>query len=150
MYIRNSAKALVVSQGKVLLNRCRSRLGEYYALPGGGQRPGETLEEAVRREVLEETGYTVRPVRLAAVYESIASGREDGANHKLYCIFQCEPEDVPQAAPTETDTCQLGTEWVPIEGIERTNLFPAAVRAQLQRALAAKDAVFLGSERKAR
>ena len=150
MYIRNSAKALVVWQDKVLLNRCRSRLGEYYALPGGGQHADETLEEAVRREVLEETGLTVRPVRLAAVYERIASGREDGANHKLYFIFQCELEDVPQAAPTETDTCQIGMEWVPVEGIERENLFPAAVRAQLQRILSSTDAVYLGSERKPR
>ncbi len=150
MYIRNSAKALVVSNGKVLLNRCRSRLGEYYALPGGGQHPGETLEEAVKRELLEETGVTVRPKRLAALYERIASGREDGANHKMYFIFECEPEDVPVKKPTERDSYQIGMEWVDIETIEQTNLFPAIVRAQMKAVLAAKETTFLGSERKAR
>ena len=52
--------------GKLLVNRCTSRFGEYYALPGGGQREGgETLLEAVRRELLEETGYRVLPMRLS-------------------------------------------------------------------------------------
>ena len=150
MYIRNSAKALVVSDGKVLLNKCYSRLGEYYALPGGGQNPGETLEEAVKRELLEETGVTVRPLRLAAIYERIASGREDGANHKMYFIFHCQPEDVPTKKPTERDSYQIGMEWVPIENIEKCNLFPATVRLEMKRILAAKETIFLGSERKAR
>lgn len=150
MYIRNSAKALVVSDGKVLLNKCRSRLGDYYALPGGGQNPGETLEEAVKRELLEETGVTVKPIRLAAIYERIAAGREDGANHKMYFIFYCQPEDVPVKKPTERDSYQTGVEWVPIETIEKSNLFPAIVRTEMKRVLAAQETIFLGSERKAR
>src|SRR5699024_566285 len=59
MPVRNSAKALVLHEGKILVNRCTSRFGDYYALPGGGQREGETLLEAVRRELLEETGFRV-------------------------------------------------------------------------------------------
>ena len=61
--IRNSAKALILHDGKLLLNRCVSRLGIYYALPGGGQHDGELLTEAVRREVLEETGLRVKNLR---------------------------------------------------------------------------------------
>lgn len=151
MYIRNSAKALVVSDdGKVLLNKCCSRLGEYYALPGGGQNPGETLQEAVKRELLEETGVTVKPLRLAAIYERIASGREDGANHKMYFVFHCKPEDLPVKTPTERDSYQIGMEWVPLETIEKCNLFPAIIRTEMKRILAAKETIFLGSERKAR
>ena len=55
--VRNSAKALVLHEDRILLNRCASHYGEYYALPGGGQRPGELLTEAVCRELLEETGF---------------------------------------------------------------------------------------------
>lgn len=150
MDIRNSAKAIVISGGKILLNRCYSQLGEYYALPGGGQKPDETLEEAVKRELLEETGVTVRPLRLAAVYERIATGREDGANHKMYFIFHCQCENVPVQAPTERDSYQIGMEWVPIDSIERRNLFPIIVRMELKRILASRETIFLGSERKAR
>ena len=86
MAIRNSAKAIVINHGKILLNRCTSRFGEYYALPGGGQNPGETLQEAVQRELLEETGYRVKPLRLSGIYESVAdrTGTEDGCLcHKI-------------------------------------------------------------------
>ena len=96
MAIRNSAKAIVINHGKILLNRCTSRFGEYYALPGGGQNPGETLQEAVQRELLEETGYRVKPLRLSGIYESVAdrTGTEDGCLcHKIYFIFVCRLMD---------------------------------------------------------
>ena len=54
MPVRNSAKAIVLSKGRVLVNRCTSRFGDYYALPGGGQREGETLLAPVRAYVDRE------------------------------------------------------------------------------------------------
>ena len=114
MSARNSAKAIVLSRGKILVNRCVSRFGEYYALPGGGQRTGEMLTETVRRELLEETGYTVTPIRLSGIYERISEGREDGANHKIYFIFLCKLEDVPCRAPTQRDRFQIGREWIDV------------------------------------
>ena len=89
MPVRNSAKAIVLRDGKILVNRCTSRFGNYYALPGGGQREGETLLEAVRRELLEETGYAVVPVRLSGIYERVCENREGGMSHKIYFVFLC-------------------------------------------------------------
>src|SRR5437016_4506535 len=46
-------------EGRVLLLRHTYWLKKPWGLPGGGLHPGETLEECLRREVLEETGMKI-------------------------------------------------------------------------------------------
>ncbi|WP_339218624.1 NUDIX domain-containing protein [Paenibacillus sp. FSL W7-1332] len=52
--------------GRILLQR-RSDYGNW-GLPGGGMEAGESVEETMRREVLEETGLVVRDHELYGVY----------------------------------------------------------------------------------
>ena len=147
MPVRNSAKALVLHEGKILVNRCTSRFGDYYALPGGGQREGETLLEAVRRELLEETGFRVVPLRLSGLYERVCENRADGASHKLYFIFLCHLAEEQGGAPTERDRFQVGMEWIDASELRRRNLFPRAIRDNLPALLGAGETIYLGSER---
>lgn len=58
--------------------------GNSWSLPGGKREEGETLEEAARREVYEETGFTVQVNGLVNVNERIA------ANHDLFFTFKGE------------------------------------------------------------
>lgn len=53
-------------EGEILLQR-RSDSG-LWALPGGTMDIGETLAGAVVREVREETGFKVEPVRIVGIY----------------------------------------------------------------------------------
>ena len=144
---RNSAKALVVHEGKLLVNRCISRYGEYYALPGGGQRTGELLGETVKRELLEETGYSVTPLRLSGIYERISEGRRDGNSHKIYFIFLCRLDGDERRAPTETDRFQIGCEWIDLREARGKNLFPRAIRDNLSGLIGRGDTIFIGSEK---
>lgn len=150
MAIRCSAKALILHDGKLLLNRCVSRLGVYYALPGGGQHDGELLTEAVRREVMEETGLTVEPMRLSAIFESVTEGHDGHLNaHKMYFIFLCRYKDeVPEKVPSERDTYQTGTQWLTVEEACRASLFPRVIRDNLPALLEYGETLYLGSERR--
>ena len=66
--LRIGASAAVVDGDRVLLTR-RSDNGEW-CLPGGGADPGERPSETAVREVLEETGLTVRVTGLLGVYSN--------------------------------------------------------------------------------
>ena len=67
-----AVSAAIVRDGKVLIvRRTRPPAAGLYTLPGGGVEVGETLIEAVVREVREETALAVEPVALAGYREAI-------------------------------------------------------------------------------
>ncbi|MCE5189658.1 MAG: NUDIX domain-containing protein [Eubacteriales bacterium] len=127
-------KAVILRNGEVLLNRCFDRNnGTYYSLPGGGQLQGEAMVEALRRECLEETGYTVEPVRFAALMEEICldpfiQEHYPEYAHKMLHIFVCRLTSEEQRKPTETDESQIAIEWVPTANIASLNLLPKQVK----------------------
>src|SRR6266852_6092307 len=73
--------ALIFRRGSILLvERGREPLKGFWSLPGGLVETGEKLEDALIREVLEETGLHVKPVRTFELFERIipdASGRAE-------------------------------------------------------------------------
>jgi ADP-ribose pyrophosphatase YjhB (NUDIX family) len=74
-----AVSAAVVREGKVLLvRRARHPALNLYTLPGGVVEAGETLRDAIIREVREETSLTIEPITLAGQREVIvrdAQGR---------------------------------------------------------------------------
>ena len=76
-------KILLVKRGTVIFKG-------YWALPGGKVDAGETVEQAVVREVKEETGLHVRIVRKIGKYRE--SGVQDGIEYDYYpACFLLEP-----------------------------------------------------------
>lgn len=97
-----AVSAAIVRDGRILLvRRARAPGRDLFSLPGGVVEAGETLAQAVTREVLEETGLAVEPVKLAGHREVIvrdAAGRVE--RHFVILAFACRWR-AGEAAPSE-------------------------------------------------
>jgi 8-oxo-dGTP diphosphatase len=90
---------VIIDQGRALLIRRGSEplLGEW-SIPGGSLELGETLEEGVARELLEETGLTVRVIELIEVFDRIyvestagaGEGKKGPRFHYVIVDYLCE------------------------------------------------------------
>ena len=90
---------VIIDQGRALLIRRGSEplLGEW-SIPGGMLELGETLEQGVARELLEETGLTVSVIELIEVFDRIYVESTPGATdirkgprfHYVIVDYLCE------------------------------------------------------------
>jgi 8-oxo-dGTP diphosphatase len=137
--VRNSAKAIIVEDGRLLAVQKADEAGTYYILPGGGQHPGETLAEAVRRECREELGADVTVGAMLWIREYIGRNHEfaeqDADFHQIEFMFICALVTTEGlGAGHLLDDGQVGIEWLPLDTLERVRLYPAALRPMLRSA----------------
>jgi len=83
--------AVLIHEGKVLLiRRGKEPLRGRWVVPGGTVEAGETLEEALAREVLEETGLVVRPREVMLVFDRILREGERLDYHYVIIDYLCD------------------------------------------------------------
>lgn len=85
LYPEATVGALVVNdEGEVLIVRS-NKWKDKYSVPGGHIEVGERAEDAIRREVKEETGLDAEPVELLVVQQAIYP--EDFYKHEHYIFM---------------------------------------------------------------
>jgi len=140
---RIAAYALILRDGssdkEVLLSRAAPHIAfQGWFLPGGGIDHGEDPRDALRREVLEETGLHAEPVRIVDVHSTHFTGaRPDGLvedYHGVGLIFEAELR--PESVDVEPHVLDVGgstdlAAWVPL-----TEAVTLALSGSAQHALA--------------
>src|ERR1700726_3242241 len=126
---------VIIDQGRALLIRRGTEplIGEW-SIPGGTLELGETLEEGVARELLEETGLRVRVLDLIEVFDRIvytADGETAGGDnlerprfHYVIADYLCERISGEHAAASDVTDAAFAKE----EELERFSLTETALR----------------------
>ena len=114
-WFRYRAAAIIIESGSVLL--ASNEKSDYYAV-GGGVHIGETAEDAVIREVYEETGINYEIDRLTFIHENFFDG--DGITDGLKCheiAFYFLMKSRGTQVLNSNSVCLEGQEfmnWIPI------------------------------------
>jgi len=122
--IRNTVRALIIQDGRLLaIKKERPEVGVYYTLPGGAQEIGETIEQTLQRECLEELGIDVAEHKFICIREYISKNHEYSfimkEVHAVEFIYECRIKATDTFISSQADVGQIGTEWIPIEKIKQ-------------------------------
>lgn len=90
-YPEPTVGALIFSQDEVLLVKSH-KWKDKYAIPGGHIELGETMEQALRREIKEETGLEIHDIEHALLHEFVFDDSFYEARHFIFIDFVCRAD----------------------------------------------------------
>jgi ADP-ribose pyrophosphatase YjhB (NUDIX family) len=119
--------AVVWRGGRVLLvRRAQPPRAGQWSLPGGAQRVGETLAEAVAREVREETGLELERLQLVTTLDLIERD-EAGRVRYHYALVDFTAEAAPAGEPVPGDDAAEAA-WFELAALDALGLWSETVR----------------------
>jgi len=120
---------VVVQDGRVLLiRRGKEPLRGRWTVPGGTVELGESLEEALVREMEEETALRVEPVEVLTVFDRIEREGDRVVYHYVIVDYLCRCREGEARAGSDA----LEAAWVAPEGLEAYDLPPKALEVVRQ------------------
>lgn len=134
-WFRYRAAAIIVEDGCVLL--AGNEKEDFLYSVGGAVHVGETAEEAVRRETLEETGVSYEVDRLAVIHENLFNESSGGLKglecHEIALYFIMKPRGTKAL---NSNSFTMGVRetmhWIPIEKLDGYKAFPTFLKDYLQ------------------
>jgi ADP-ribose pyrophosphatase YjhB (NUDIX family) len=144
---RIRVSAILRWEGRILLLRHEKSEGEIWLLPGGGVQVGESLVQALQRELREETGlfsegFEVPLEGPVAIVDSIAPESSANRKHVVHVIFAADVTGSLEGVVSQDDAVR-GHRAFLLRELESITLHPPIHRF-LQRWQPGDPAAYLG------
>ncbi|WP_409250850.1 NUDIX hydrolase [Bacillus sp. SCS-153A] len=127
--MRNRGAVVIIQNERAVLIQRLKNEEEYYVFPGGGFEPGETPEEAAKREAYEELGVTVK------LKKCIAAIHLGGMQYYFFAdILQGQ---IGEGMAAEFNGASRGTYkpiWVPLKDFHSLDIRPAEMAKKISKA----------------
>lgn len=126
---------VLIRNGKILLQREED--GHEYAVPGGHIHIGETLEDGLKREWLEEMGTEISCQRILWMEECFWEWKGKKA-HNLSFYYRIEtktPDDLPDDGQNHShkDNSHIVLEWVGLDALKDSVVYPEFMKEAIFR-----------------
>lgn len=128
-----------VQEGKLLcIEKTRGPYQHRFDLPGGSQEPGEGLTETLKREVLEETGYTLSSFSNPRIYDVMVQEEgKDFAVHHIMVFYDIELDFEGPQKPLPQEVLDGSNDsakaiWLNWEEITADNASPLVLKVKAE------------------
>ncbi len=148
-FFKHSIKAIIIKDGKLLVESVDYGRGRYCKLPGGGQEWGETMQQTIIRECKEELNLDVKPLRLVLARDYIAKNHNQPYDldcfHLAELMFECEVSDFTALGNgSEPDSDAQKIKWIELDKLADSDFYPKAIIPYLKNIKDIKETVVLG------
>lgn len=148
---RYSIKAIIVRDGKFLVEQVDQGRGIFYKLPGGGHHFGETIYEALHRELKEELGLDAEIRTLLFIRDYLAKNHDmefDDPNfQQTELMFLCDVNDFSNLGNGIKPDKNQVIVWKTAEELEQIKFLPRKLVPYLKdikKLYAQKETIYLG------
>ncbi len=135
-WFRFRAAAIIVENNHVLL--ASNEKADYYYSVGGGVHIGEKAEDAVVREVFEETGTLYEVDRLAVIHENFFTDSsecfKDLKCHEVAFYFLMKPRGTQELnSNSYTQGVKENMVWIAIKDLDKYKAYPTFLKEYLNK-----------------